>query len=127
MTKHLTKLFFLFVLSLLMSIPNNVFADGNDVVKVYLYSNDDPYSNVHGKPRMPKRLPVLYLTGHTLKFSVSSCDCHITLISVNDDKIEYEGIVLSGETSHVLPSNLSGTFRIVWGECNDEYYGEIEI
>lgn len=71
----------------------------------------DPTENHEPLPKGPIVIPSVSLEGHTLYFTTSCDGCTLRLVDENDD-VMYSTVIQTGTTSLVLPSSLSGDYKI---------------
>ena len=86
----------------------------------------NPGGNGHSSPRGPVCPPEAVLSGHTLYILTSHADYTLQLLSA-DDIVVYETFVPSTVNEVVLPSSLTGCFKLLlWAEPY-VFIGEIEL
>ncbi|MBR4368910.1 MAG: hypothetical protein IKP52_06380 [Prevotella sp.] len=86
----------------------------------------NPGGNGHSSPRGPVCPPEAMLSGHTLYILTSHGDYDLQLLS-SDGSVVYETFVSSTVNEVVLPSSLTGCFKLqLWAEPY-VFIGEIEL
>ena len=88
------------------------------------------YDNTPGtnnpKPKTPVTIPTIIQNDYTLTF-ITACDnCTLCLINENDE-VEYSTTIPSGTRTMVLPSYLSGEYRIEIQRGRFCFWGFIEL
>ena len=73
------------------------------------YENEQPIS--HGHPKSPDETPIVYIDDYTLLFEVGHPEYFLN-IKDEDGEIVYTTTVYSAQTEVVLPSTLSGDYKI---------------
>ena len=116
-------LFILFVMAFLPLLCLDVYADPTDVELEVGY--EDPFNNNDGH-RSPILRPHIGIDAYTL-FYYTSCDnCTLCLIN-EEDEVEYSTTIPSGTHTMVLPSYLSGEYRIEIIRGNFCFWGYIYL
>ena len=64
-----------------------------------------------GNPKTPMTTPTVYIDDYTLLFEVDHPE-YVLYIKDEDDNVVYSTVVYSTQTQVVLPSTLSGEFKI---------------
>lgn len=102
----------------------NVYADpeGVDLQVGYV----DPDLGDSGQPKTPILIPEVSLDGHTLFFDTPCDGCTLRLVDANNNVV-YSTVIPTGTTSLVLPSSLSGEFKIQIIQGNIYFYGYISL
>lgn len=72
---------------------------------------DDEMPIVHGNPRNPIEVPLVYIDDYTLTFEAYHPD-YVLIIKDEDGDVVYSTSVYSAQTQVVLPSTLSGDYEI---------------
>lgn len=86
----------------------------------------DPTEDYEPLEKGPIVVPSVSLEDHTLYF-VTSCDgCTLHLVDANDN-VAYSTVIPTGTTSLVLPSSLSGEYKIQIIQNNLCFYGNISL
>lgn len=86
----------------------------------------NPGDHGNQQPRTPVRPPKAMLSGHTLYILTSHADYTLQLLSF-DGTVVYETFVSSTVNEVVLPSSLTGCFKLqLWAEPY-VFIGEIEL
>lgn len=86
----------------------------------------DPTGSYDPYEKGPVLVPSVSLDGHTLYFATSCDGCTLRLLDEND-VVVYSTIILTGTTSLVLPSYLSGEYEIQIIQGNLCFYGYITL
>lgn len=87
---------------------------------------DNTPGSITPKPKSPVVIPTITQDGNTLTF-ITSCDnCTLRLIN-EDDEVEYSVIIPSDTHTMVLPSYLSGEYRIEIVRGNFCFWGYIYL
>ena len=71
--------------------------------------NDRPIS--HGTPKSPIQPPTVYIDDYTLSF-VADHPEYVLSIKDEEDEVVYTTVVSSSQTQVILPSTLSGEYKI---------------
>jgi len=102
----------------------NVYADpeGVDLQVGYV----DPDLGDDGQPRTPILIPEISLDDHTLIFDTPCDGCTLRLVDANNNVV-YSTVIPTGTTSLVLPSSLSGEYKILIIQDNLYFYGYINL
>ena len=85
-------------------------AMANDVIPLQV-SNDDLTPIGHGHPKTPIQPPTVYIEEYTLSFEAGHPD-YVLNIKDEDCEVVYTTTVYSTQTQVVLPSTLSGDYKI---------------
>ena len=72
---------------------------------------DDPMNLGNGHPKSPIEVPLVYIEDYTLLFEANHPD-YVLYIKDEDDVVVYSTAVYSAQTQVVLPSTLSGDYKI---------------
>ena len=102
----------------------NVYADPEGVDLQVGY--DDPIWGDDGQPKTPILIPEVSLDGHTLFFD-TPCDGNTLRLVDANDNVVYSTVIPTGTTSLVLPSSLSGEYKILIIQDNLYFYGYINL
>ena len=86
----------------------------------------DPTGGHEPFKKDPVLVPSVSLDGHTLYFATSCDGCTLRLLDEND-VVVYSTVILTGTTSLVLPSYLSGEFEIQIIRGFYYFWGYIEL
>ena len=86
----------------------------------------DPTENYEPPQKGPVQVPSVSLDGHTLYFATSCDGCTLRLLDEND-VVVYSTIILTGTTSLVLPSYLSGEYEIQIIQDNYFFWGYLNL
>ena len=102
----------------------NVYADpeGVDLQVGYI----DPNNGDDGQPKTPILIPEVSLDDHTLFFDTPCDGCTLRLVDANNNVV-YSTIIPTGTTSLVLPSYLSGEYKLQIIQGNIYFYGYINL
>ena len=102
----------------------NVYADpeGVDLQVGYV----DPDLGDDGLQKSPILIPEASLDDHTLIFDTPCDGCTLLLVDANDNVV-YSMVIPTGTTSLVLPSSLSGEYKIQIIQGNLCFYGYINL
>lgn len=87
---------------------------------------DDEMPIVHGNPRNPIEVPLVYIDDYILSFAADHPD-YLLIIKDEDGDVVYTTTVLSAQTQVLLPSNLSGNYKIQLVMGNWMFMGWIEL
>lgn len=87
----------------------SMYADSTDVDLEVGY--DDPNSTSNESPKTPILIPHVGIDGYTLYF-YTPCDGCILRLSDENDNVVYSTVIPTGTSSLVLPSYLSGDYKI---------------
>ena len=100
----------------------NVYADpeGVDLQVGYI----DPNNGDDGQPKTPILIPEVSLDDHTLFFDTPCDGCTLRLVDANNNVV-YSTIIPTGTTSLVLPSYLSGEYKLQIIQGNIYFWGYI--
>ena len=97
---------------------------GNGIdLEVYI---TDPTENYEPLPKSPILVPSVSLEDHTLYFATSCDGCTLRLVDANDNVV-YSTVIPTGTTSLVLPSSLSGEYKIQIIQGNLCFWGYIDL
>ena len=121
----MTKKRFLIIscLAAVLSITSvNVYADpeGVDLQVGYI----DPNNGDDGQPKTPILIPEVSLDDHTLFFDTPCDGCTLRLVDANNNVV-YSTVIPTGTTSLVLPSSLSGEYKLQIIQGNIYFWGYI--
>ena len=72
---------------------------------------DDEMPIVHGNPRNPIEVPLVYIDDYTLLFETNHPE-YILNIKDENNNVVYSTVVPSTQTQVTLPSTLSGNYKI---------------
>lgn len=87
---------------------------------------DDTPSISNPKPKTPVVIPTIIQNGHILLF-ITSCDnCTLRLIN-EDGEVEHSIVIPPGTNTLILPSYLSGEYRIEIIRGNFCFWGYVEF
>ena len=86
----------------------------------------DPTDPKDDYPRSPILVPEVDIDGYTLTFYTPCDGCVLRLIDEND-VVVYSTVILTGATSLVLPSYLSGDYEIQIVRGIFCFYGDINL
>lgn len=99
----------------------------NDPIDIELeVTYDDPEEPQNPGQRCPTLIPRIGLEGFSVYFNTPCDDCLFRLIN-EDYEVEYSTIIPSGTHTMVLPSYLSGEYRIEIIRGNFCFWGYIDI
>ena len=87
---------------------------------------EDPEQGALGQQKNPISIPDIGLENHTLYFYTPCDDCTLRLLDENDIVV-YSTVIVTGTTSLVLPSTLSGEYEIQIIQGNICFYGYIDL
>ena len=102
----------------------NVYADPEDIFLQVGY--DDPNYGDEGLNRSPILVPEISLDGYTIIFDTPCDGCTLRLVDANDNVV-CSTIIPTGTTSMVLPSSLSGEYKINIIQGNIYFWGYITL
>jgi hypothetical protein len=102
------KKLFLFVLSAFL-ISTNSWAKTLVPLTVCIEDDEYPIGNGYGKTSMCP--PMVYIEAYTLSFEIDHPE-YVLYIKDEDDNVVYTTTVYSAQTQVVLPSTLSGDYKI---------------
>ena len=102
----------------------NVYADPEGVVLQVGY--DEPDWGDDGLQKTPILIPEVSLDDHTLIFDTPCDGCTLRLVDANNNVV-YSTVIPTGTTSLVLPSSLSGEYKILIIQDNLYFYGYINL
>ena len=108
-------------LALLMSM----LVQAKDLVPLTVNYNDD-MPIIHGHPKTPIEVPLVYIDDYTLTFEAYHPD-YALIIKDEDGDVVYSTSVYSAQTQVVLPSTLSGDYEIQLVMGNWLFTGWIEV
>lgn len=118
------KKFFLFMLGAFL-ISTSSLAQELIPLSVSIEDDDQPIGNGHGKTSM--RPPVVYIEEHTLTF-VADHPEYVLYIKDENNNVVYTTTVYSTQTQVVLPSSLSGDYKIQLDFGGNYFFvGKIEL
>ena len=100
----------------------NVYAAPEGIVLHVGY--EDPIYGDDGLQRSPILVPEISLDGYSIIFDTPCDGCTLRLLDANDNVV-YSTIIPTGTTSMVLPSSLSGEYKIEIIQGNLCFYGYI--
>lgn len=86
----------------------------------------DPTKPIGGFPKTPIQEPSISLDDHTLYFETPCDGCTLNIVDEND-VVVYTLVILTGTTSLVLPSTLSGEYELQIIRGNYLFWGIISI
>lgn len=97
------------LMAMLLFTCVSVYADpeGIDLQVGYV----DPNDGDDGLNRSPILVPEISLDGYSIIFDTPCDGCMLRLVDANDNVV-YSAIIPTGTTSMVLPSSLSGEYKI---------------
>lgn len=87
---------------------------------------DDPKEGNDGQQKSPILVPEVDINGYTLTF-YTPCDGSVLRLVDENDVVVYSTVILTGTTSLVLPSYLSGEYEILIVQGNIYFYGYIDL
>ena len=102
----------------------NVYADPEGIVLHLGY--EDPNDGDDGLQRSPILVPEISLDGYSVIFDTPRDGCTLRLVDANDNVV-YSTVIPTGTTSLVLPSSLSGEYKIEIIQGNLCFYGYINL
>ena len=102
----------------------NVYADPEGIVLHLGY--EDPNDGDDGLQRSPILVPEISLDGYSVIFDTPCDGCTLRLVDANDNVV-YSTVIPTGTTSLVLPSSLSGEYKIEIIQGNLCFYGYINL
>lgn len=102
----------------------NVYADPEGIVLHLGY--EDPNDGDDGLQRSPILVPEISLDGNSIIFDTPCDGCTLRLVDANDNVV-YSTVIPTGTTSLVLPSSLSGEYKIEIIQGNLCFYGYINL
>jgi len=114
-------LFFLFVMAFFPLFSLGVYADPTDLELEVGY--EDPFNNDDGH-RGPILIPRIGIDAHSLFFYTTCDNCTLRILN-EDSEVEYSTTIPSGTHTMVLPSYLSGEYRIEIIRGNFCFWGYI--
>ena len=123
MTKK-TFLFSMCLTAVLSFTSVNVYADPEGILLQVGYI--DPTEGDEGDNRSPILVPEISIDGYTIFFDTPCDGCTLRLVDANDNVV-YSTIIPTGTTSLVLPSSLSGEYKIQIIQGNLCFYGYINL
>jgi len=101
-----------------------VYADPEGIVLQVGY--EDPDDGDEGLNRSPILVPEISLDGYSVIFDTPCDGCTLRLVDANDNVV-YSTVIPTGTTSLVLPSSLSGEYKIEIIQDNLCFYGFISL
>ena len=102
----------------------NVYADPEGVVLQVGY--DEPDWGDDGLQKTPILIQEVSLDDHTLIFDTPCDGCTLRLLDANNNVV-YSTVIPTGTTSLVLPSSLSGEYKILIFQGNIYFWGYINL
>lgn len=117
-------LLFSLMMAMLPLSSISVYADSTDVDLEVGYL--DPDGEDPGSNRTPILIPHLAIDGYTLYF-YTPCDGCILRLSDENDNVVYSTVIPTGTSSLVLPSYLSGDYKIEIIQGFYCFWGYIEL
>lgn len=112
------------IMTLLPLSGISVYADPTDVdLETDIY---DPENGEPPMPRTPILIPHLGIDGYTLYF-YTPCDGCVLRLSDESDNVVYSTVISTGATTLVLPSYLSGDYKIEIIQGFYCFWGYIEL
>ena len=87
---------------------------------------DDPIDGDEGQQRGPVLIPEISLDGYSIIFDTPCDGCTLRLVDANDNVV-CSTIIPTGTTSMVLPSSLSGEYKINIIQGNIYFWGYITL
>ena len=103
----------------------NVRADNPDIIGLEV-RYDDPGNGLSNDPKAPVLIPHVGIDGYTLYF-YTPCDGCVLHLSDENDNVVYSTVIPTGSTSLVLPSYLSGDYKIEIIQGIYCFWGYIEL
>lgn len=100
-----------------------VLADNNPIGLVMGDIDDSPA--MHGKGKMPMRMPRIYQDGYTLTLSSSHPEYLINIME--GDEILFSSVIPEGVATFELPAYLSGEYTIQFVSGRFRFYGLINF
>ena len=110
------------ILALLMSM----LVQAKELVPLSLNIEDDDTPIGHGPGRPSIEVPLVYIEDYILSFAADHPD-YLLIIKDEDGDVVYTTTVLSAQTQVLLPSNLSGNYKIQLVMGNWMFMGWIEL
>lgn len=102
----------------------NVYANPEDIVLHAGY--EDPNYGNDGENKSPIHVPEISIEDYTIYFNTPCDGCTLRLVDENDNAV-YSTVIPTGTTSLVLPSSLSGEYKIQIIQGNLCFYGYINL
>lgn len=102
----------------------SVYADPDSIVLQVGY--EDPDLGDEGQHKSPILIPEISIEDYTIYFNTPCDGCTLRLLDANDNVV-YSIVIPTGTTSLVLPSSLSGEYKIQIIQGNLCFYGFINI
>lgn len=102
----------------------NVYADPEGIVLYVGY--EDPNYGDEGQHKSPILVPEISIEDYTIYFNTPCDGCTLRLLDANDNVV-YSTVIPTGTTSLVLPSSLSGEYKIQIIQGNIYFYGYINL
>ena len=87
---------------------------------------DDPEVDQDGHPRSPILVPYVGINGYSLIF-FTPCDGCVLRLSDENDNVVYTTVIPTGSTTLVLPSYLSGEYKIEIIQGIYCFWGYVEL
>ena len=87
---------------------------------------DDPENGLNDDPKSPILIPHVSIDGYTLYF-YTPCDGCVLRLSDENDNVVYSTVIPTGATTLVLPSYLSGIYKIEIIQGFYCFWGYIEL
>ena len=112
------------IMALLPLSSISVYADPTDVDLEVAYNDPDEEEN--GGQKSPISIPHVSIDGHTLYF-YTPCDGCVLRLSDENDNVVFSTVIPTGSTSLVLPSYLSGDYKIEIIQGIYCFWGYIEL
>ena len=102
----------------------NVYADPEGIELQVGY--EDPNFGNDGLHKSSTDIPEVSLDDHTLIFDTPCDGCTLRLVDANNNVV-YSTVIPTGTTSLVLPSSLSGEYKILIFQGNIYFWGYINL
>lgn len=119
------RLLFIFIMALgtVFSYGQNIGVPHNVVLQVNYF---DPYKGLGNQPRGPENPLTIGLEDHTLYMSNVDFDITLQLTDANDNVV-YTTFVAANTSTVVLPSTLTGEYKIELIDDERCFWGYIEL
>ena len=118
-------LFIMFIMALLPLSSVNVYADDPDDINLEA-EYTDPYDEENGSNRNPIIIPHVGIDGYTLYF-YTPCDGCVLRLSDENDNVVFSTLISTGAATLILPSYLSGNYKIEIIQGFYSFWGYIEL
>lgn len=118
-------LLLMMIMAILPLSSMNVYADNPDDIDLEVGYND-PNDPLNPYPKTPILIPHVGIDSYTLYF-YTPCDGCVLRLSDENDNVVHSTVISTGATSLVLPSYLSGDYKIEIIQGNYCFWGYIEL